>query len=83
MAFPLLTGASAHLRINGIWEEETGIQILTVLIVLHAATTTAETIFIEPEATGLALRIAVKGDHTDDNPHINWILCATMYTIFN
>ena len=81
MAFPLLTGASAHLRINVIWEEETAIQILTVLIVLHAATTTAETIFIEPEATGLALRIAVKGDHADDNTHITWIFFSTMYTV--
>ena len=83
MEFSLPTGAAAHLQIKLIREEETAIQILILLVVLHAATTTAERTFIQPEAIGVALRIAVKGDHADDNPYINWILCATMYTVFN
>ena len=70
MPFPPPSGASAHLQINVIWEEETTIQILTVLVVLHAATTIAERIFIQPETTGVALRIEVIGDYTNDNHYI-------------
>ena len=81
MAFSLPTGAAAHLQIKLIREEETAIQILILLVVLHAATTTAERIFIKPEAIGVALRIAVKGDHADDNTHITWIFFSTMYTV--
>ena len=63
MVFQLPIGAVVLLQINVIWEEGTVIQIRIALAVLHAVSTTAEMIFIQPEAIGLALRIAVKQEH--------------------
>ena len=81
----LPTGAAVHLQINVIQEEGIVIRIHIVLAVLHVATTTARRIFLQREVIGLALQIAVREEHSDDNPYLTWILyrvCAIYYTVF-
>ena len=61
------------------------IQIRIVLAGSHVATTTARRIFLQREVTGLALQIAVKEEHNDDNAYLTWILyrfCVVHYTVF-
>ena len=61
------------------------IQIRIVLAGSRVATTTARRIFLQREVIGLALQIAVREEHNDDNPYLTWILyrvCAIYYTVF-
>ena len=81
----LPTGAAVHLQINVIQEEGTVIRIHIVLAVSHVATTTARRIFLQREVTGLALQIAVREEHNNDNPYLTGILyrfCVIYFTVF-
>ena len=66
----LPTGAAVHFQINVIQEEGTVIRIRIVLAVSYVATTTARRIFLQREVTGLALQIAAREQHNDDNPYL-------------